>query len=112
MTTDIPEPLYQSNAAVLMSQPLKSSPASMLSSRYRAGAPSPAERNSTRMSRPIDDDGTESCSTGGLENAAAVGDARKHMSTATTADTVTRRTEPPRPFSTKAMLPPLGHAPG
>ncbi len=71
MTTDMPEPLYQSKAAVLMSQPLKSSPASMLSSRYRAWAPSPPSRNSTRMSRPIDDDGTLSCSIGTFEKAAA-----------------------------------------
>src|ERR1700716_820384 len=76
MTIDSPDPLYQSNAAVLMSQPLKSSPASMLSSRYTACALGPPLMNSTRMLRPIAVDGTSSCSTGrlGLENPPAVAD--------------------------------------
>ena len=50
------------------------------------------------MSRPIDDDGTDSCSTGTVENAAAVGGHRQQRSRATTAATVTRRIEPPHFF--------------
>src|ERR1700738_1276508 len=75
MTSDSPDPLNQSNAAVLMSQPLASSPASILSRRKTVWDPGPPLWNSTRMLRPIDDDGTSRYSIGalGLEYAAAVG---------------------------------------
>src|SRR5258705_11744733 len=59
-----------------MSQPLKSSPASMLSNRYPACALGPPLMNSTLMLRSIPCDGTSRYSIGspGLENAPAVAD--------------------------------------
>src|SRR5689334_18526725 len=70
----MPDPLNQSNAWVLMSQPLRSSPASMLSNRYTAWAVGPPLRNSTLMLRPMPCDGTSKYSIGsaGFEKACAV----------------------------------------
>src|SRR3954469_11444449 len=74
MTSERPDPLNQSKAWVLMSQPLRSSPASMLSRRYTAWAVGPPLRNSILTLRPMLCDGTSRYSIGnaGLENAPAV----------------------------------------
>src|SRR5438093_9569638 len=74
MTSDSPDPLNQSNAWVLMSQPLRSSPASMLSRRYTACAVGPPLKNSILMVRFMPCDGTSRYSIGspGLEYAPAV----------------------------------------
>src|ERR1700694_2810489 len=76
MTIDSPDRLNQSNAAVLRSQPLTSSAASMLSRRYTACEPGPPLSNSTRTLRAIEGDGTSRYSTGarGLEKAPALAD--------------------------------------
>src|SRR3954468_3155245 len=73
MTSERPDPLNQSKAWVLMSQPLRSSPASMLSKRYTAWAVGPPLRNSILTLRPMPCDGTSRYSIGsvGLENAPA-----------------------------------------
>src|SRR6202165_3587110 len=123
MTIDSPDRLNQSNAAVLRSQPLTSSAASMLSRRYTACEAGPPLSNSTRMFRPIDGDGTSRYSTGalGLEKAPAVAEPpataiRPGNTAAPIAATASRHNQAPGIFSTNAIAAPIRssvpHSPG
>src|SRR3954466_7232567 len=114
MMTARPESRYHSKAAVLMSQPLKSSWARSPSSRYTPGAFAPPLWNWTLMSLPIPADGTIRYSTGrpGREKAPAVAEppttpTRAGNTAATMAATVSRRAQAPRIFPTKVMLLPI-----
>src|SRR6478672_9703808 len=111
MITDRPESRYHSNAAVLMSQPLKSSWARRPSSRYTAGEFGPPLWNCTLISCPIPADGTMRYSTGrpGREKAPAVAEPpttpmRAGSTAAASATTVSRRTHAPRILPTNFML--------
>src|SRR5690349_16598743 len=114
MTTERPELRYHSKAAVLMSQPLKSSCARRPSSRYTAGEFGPPLWNCTLISRPIPADGTWRYSTGrpGREKAPAVAEppttpTRPGNTAAATAAIVSRRNQAPRIFPTHFMLLPI-----
>src|ERR1700704_4596569 len=98
-----------------MSQPLASSPASMLSRRYTACALGPPLMNSTLMVRSIPCDGTSRYSIGrlGLENAGAVATppakpTNPGMTTAAAAAAASRRYQlrDTRPTIAIAALPP------
>src|SRR3954466_3537395 len=111
MMTARPESRYHSKAAVLMSQPLKSSWARSPSSRYTPGAFAPPLWNWTLMSLPIPADGTIRYSTGrpALEKAPAVAEpptavTRPGRTEAAKAPTVSRRAQAPRFFPTNFML--------